>query len=172
METIITTDRLLLRQMNQNDFADLCEMLQDRDVMYAWEHTFSVPQVQEWLDRQLERYENTDIGYWAATDKKTGDMIGQIGLVWADINGENVLELAYMLKKTFWNKGFAVEGGRACLDYAFKIMGVGKVYAPIRPENKMSRNVVEKLGFEVRGEHIIHYNGKDMLHLVYVKDAS
>jgi len=138
METIITTDRLLLRQMNQNDFADLCEMLQDADVMYAWEHTFSAPQVQEWLDRQLEKYENTGVGFWAATDKITGDMIGQMGLVWADINGENVLELAYMLKKTFWNKGFAVEGSRACLDYAFKIMGVGKVCAPIRPENKMS----------------------------------
>jgi len=171
METIITTNRLLLRPMNQNDFTDLCEMLQDRDVMYAWEHTFSVPQVQEWLDRQLERYENTGVGYWAATDKKTGEMIGQIGLVWADINGENVVELAYMLKKTFWNRGFAVEGSRACLDYAFKIMGVGKVYAPIRPENKRSRNVVEKLCFEVRDEHVIRYNDKDMLHLVYVKDA-
>ena len=172
METIITTDRLLLRQMNQTDFTDLCEMLQDADVMYAWEHTFSALQVQEWLDRQLDRYENAGVGYWVAMDKETGDIIGQMGLVWADINGENVLELAYMLKKTFWNKGFAVEGGRACLDYAFKIMGVGKVYAPIRPENKRSRNVVEKLCFEVCGEHVIHYNGKDMLHLVYVKDAS
>jgi len=171
MEIIITTERLLLRKMNQNDFTDLCEMLQDADVMYAWEHTFSVQQVQEWLDRQLDRYTSTGVGFWAATDKKTGDMIGQIGLAWADINGENVLELAYMLKKTFWNKGFAVEGSRACLDYAFKTMGVNKIYAPIRPENKMSRNVVEKLGFEVRGEYVIHYNNKDMLHLVYVKDA-
>ena len=57
MKIIITTDRLILRRLTQDDFADLCEMLQDSDVMYAWEHTFSETQVQEWLDRQLERYE-------------------------------------------------------------------------------------------------------------------
>jgi RimJ/RimL family protein N-acetyltransferase len=73
-----------------------------------------------------------------------------------------------MLKKTQWGKGFAIEGSKACLDYAFNIMGVDKVYAPIRPENQASRNVAEKLGFKVSGEYIKHYNGKDMLHLIYV----
>lgn len=73
-----------------------------------------------------------------------------------------------MLKKNYWHKGFAVEGGKACLDYAFNEMGVNKVYAPIRPENQLSRKVAEKLGAKVCGEYIKHYNDKDMLHLIYV----
>ena len=168
MEFTLTTERLRMRQLTQDDFADLCEMLYDSDVMCAWEHTFTETQVQEWIDRQFERYERTGVGVWAAIEKETNAMVGQFGLVWAEIEGEVVLELVYMLKKNHWGKGFAVEGGKACLDYAFGEMGVDKVYAPIRPENQSSRKVAEKLGFEVIGEYIKHYNGKEMPHLIYV----
>ena len=168
MDLIITSERLILCKLTQDNFADLREMLQDSDVMYAWEHTFSDTQVQEWLERQFERYKKTSIGFWAAIEKETGEMVGQIGLAWADIEGERVLELEYMLKKAHWHKGFAVEGGRACLDYAFDEMGVDSVYAPIRPENQRSIKVAETLGFEVCGEYVMHYNGKDMRHLIYV----
>jgi len=168
MEFILTTERMLLRQLTQNDFSDLCEMLYDPDVMCAWEHTFTEMQVQEWIDRQFERYERTGVGVWAAIEKETNVMVGQFGLVWADIEGETVLELVYMLKKKHWGKGFAIEGAKGCLDYAFGKMGVDKVYAPIRPENLSSRKVAENLGFEVTGEYIKHYNGKEMPHLIYV----
>ena len=168
MESIITTERLTLRRLTQDDYADLCEMLQDADVMYAWEHIFSESQVQEWLDRQLERYTETGIGFWAAIEQETGEMVGQIGLAWVDIEGERVLELEYMLKKAHWHKGFVTEGGKGCLNYAFNKMGVGKVYAPIRPENHASRKAAENLGFKVCGEYVKHYNGKDMSHLIYV----
>ena len=29
------------RPITKNDFADLCSVLQDKNVMYAWEHAFS-----------------------------------------------------------------------------------------------------------------------------------
>jgi len=159
-----------LRKLTQEDLPDLCEMLQDEDVMYAWEHTFSLQQVKEWLDKQLKRYENTGIGLLAVVDMKTNEIVGQIGLVWGDIEGREILELAYMLKKTQWGKGFAVEGSKACLDYAFNMMNVDKVYAPIRLENKASIKTAETLGFVMQGEYVKHYNGKDMLHLIYVMD--
>ncbi len=37
---ILQTKRLYLREMNQGDFAALCEILQDKTVMYAYEHAF------------------------------------------------------------------------------------------------------------------------------------
>ena len=172
IDSIISTGRLILRKFTNDDFADLCEMLYDPDVMYAWEHTFSETQARELLERQFERYEETGVGFWAAIEKETGEMVGQIGLIWADINGEKVLELAYMLKKIHWHKGFAVEGGKACLNYAFSKMGVDKIYAPIRPENAASVKVAEKLGANADGECVKHYNGKDMLHLIYVMSPS
>ena len=168
MDFIIETDRLFLRKLVQTDFIDLCEMLQDIEVMYAWEHAFSAAQAQKWLNRQLERYEESGVGYWAAIEKESGKIVGQIGLTWSEIDGVKVLEPGYILKKAYWHKGFAFEGVKACIDYAFNEMGIDKVHISIRPENIASLKVAEKLGAKVSDKHYLHYNGKDMLHLVYI----
>ena len=167
MDFIIETERMYLRQLVQTDFNDLCEMLQDIEVMYAWEHAFSDEQVLEWLNRQSERYEDSGVGYWAAIEKESGKMVGQIGLTWSEIDNVKVLEPGYILKKAYWHKGFALEGTKACVDYAFIKMNIKKVHISIRPENIASLKVAEKLGASIQGKHYVHYNGKDMLHLVY-----
>lgn len=50
---ILETKRLYLREMQQSDFLDLCEILQDKEVMYAYEGAFNDIEVQEWLDKQI-----------------------------------------------------------------------------------------------------------------------
>lgn len=54
---ILETERLYLREMKQNDFQALCRILQDEEAMYAYEGAFSDAEVQEWLDRQISRYQ-------------------------------------------------------------------------------------------------------------------
>jgi len=167
IDAIIETNRLYFRKLNNNDFTDLCEMLQDIDVMYAWEHIFSESQVNEWIQRQLDRYKKDGVGIFAMIEKETGEMVGQGGLVWGDIEDARVLEVTYMLKKAHWHKGFALEGAQGCANYAFNELGVSKVFMPIRPENIASIKVAEKLGAKVNGQYVKKYN-KDMLHLIYV----
>lgn len=53
---LIESTRLFLRKMSQSDFNALCKILQDEEVMYAYEGAFSDKEVQEWLDRQIMRY--------------------------------------------------------------------------------------------------------------------
>ena len=53
--TILETERLILREMDQEDFSDLAQMLQNPRVMVAYEHDFSDEDVQRWLDRQKSR---------------------------------------------------------------------------------------------------------------------
>lgn len=43
---ILETQRLTLREMTQDDYADLCKILQDKEVMYAYEHAFSDEEAQ------------------------------------------------------------------------------------------------------------------------------
>lgn len=59
----LETRRVCLRYMTTNDFEDLKQMLQDSDVMYAWEYTFSDTEVQRWIDKNLERYEKYNLGF-------------------------------------------------------------------------------------------------------------
>lgn len=50
---MIETRRLLLREMGRSDYAALSQMLQDEDVMYAYNGAFSDEETQAWLDRQM-----------------------------------------------------------------------------------------------------------------------
>ena len=42
--------------MNQADFNSLCKILQDEKTMYAYEGAFNDAEVQEWLDKQLNKH--------------------------------------------------------------------------------------------------------------------
>lgn len=60
---ILETERLFLREMDQEDFQDLAQMLQNPRVMAAYEHDFSDEDVQQWLDRQKTGIRRTDSVY-------------------------------------------------------------------------------------------------------------
>ena len=79
-DRILETKRLYLRKLNQEDFSFFCKILQDEEVMYAYEHAFSDEEVQEWLNRQLARYAQYGFGLWAVILKENEELIGQCGL--------------------------------------------------------------------------------------------
>lgn len=60
---ILETERLVLREMTHEDFSDIRKMLQDDDVMYAYEGAFNNDEVQRWLDKQIKNYKNMDLVY-------------------------------------------------------------------------------------------------------------
>ena len=79
---ILETERLYLREMNQSDFDSLCSILQDEDTMYAYEGAFSDDEVQEWLDKQIFRYQKWNFGLWAVILKETNEIFlrGRTGI--------------------------------------------------------------------------------------------
>lgn len=99
---IFETERLYLRKLNQGDFANLCTILQDETAMYAYEHAFSGEEVQEWLDRQITRYQTDGFGLWAVLLKGTNTFIGQAGLTMQDAgNGRRVVEIGYLFRQDY-----------------------------------------------------------------------
>ncbi len=168
---ITETERLILRQMDLSDFKEIAEMLQDIRVMYAWEYAFSDEEVREWIGRMCSRYEKYGYAYWIAQDKKSGAVVGQIGLLPGEVHGTPQMEVGYILKHDCRGRGYALEGARGCVDYAFRHWGVPSVIAEIRPENKASLAVAEKLGFSLRDEIVKIVRGKEMRHLVYAGDT-
>lgn len=165
---ILETERLLLREMEQNDFAALCKILQDREVMYAYEHAFSDEEARLWLARQQERYREYGFGLWAVVLKETGEMIGQCGLTMQDCADRQVLEVGYLFQKAYWRQGYATEAGAACKQYAFDTLDADEVYSIIRDNNFASQKVARRNGMVPCGGFVKHYYGMDMPHLVFV----
>lgn len=165
---ILETERLYLREMKQDDFQSLCKILQDADVMYAYEGAFNDAEVQDWLDRQISRYQKWNFGLWAVILKETDEMIGQCGLTMQPWKEEEVLEIGYLFERIHWHKGYATEAARACKKYAFEILKADEVCSIIRDTNVASQKVAVRNGMSVADSWIKHYRGVDMLHYRYV----
>lgn len=164
---ILETDRLVLRELTIYDKEDLSLILQNNDVMYAYEHAFSNDEVVAWLNNQLRRYKEDGFGLWAVVLKDTGKLIGQCGLTVQKIADKEVVEIGYLFNKAYWHNGYATEAARACKYYAFNALGIDEVYSIIRENNLPSINVAKHNGITQKGEFVKHYYGMDMLHLIY-----
>lgn len=164
---MIETKRLYLRELQPSDREALSKILQDEQTMYAYEGAFSDTEVQAWLDKQLKNYQRNGFGLWAAVLKETGEMIGQCGLTWQELTGEQVLEIGYLFQRAFWHKGYASEAAMACKNYAFEMLQADEVFSIIRDTNVPSQRVAERNGMTRCGEFIKHYRGIDMPHYVY-----
>lgn len=167
MSVILETPRLILRELEQTDFAELCELLQDPRVMYAYEHDFTKQDVQDWLDRQRMRYQKYGFGLWAIILKETGKFIGEAGLTMQPYKGGEVLEVGYQLKYAFWHHGYAHEAAAACKDYAFEKLRANKVHSVIKVDNRSSIKVAESIGMSREDTFITQYYNGDMLHYLY-----
>lgn len=165
---ILETKRLYLREMNPSDLNSLCRILQDEKAMYAYEGAFSDQEVQEWLDRQIYRYQKWNFGLWAAILKETDKMIGQCGLTMQQWKDQEVLEIGYLFERSHWHQGYATEAAKACKQYAFEKLNASEVCSIIRDSNTASQNVAMRNGMVMKDQWIKHYKGVDMPHYRYV----
>ena len=167
--TIIETPRLLLREMTAADRPDLCMILQDKEVMYAYNGPFSDEEVNGWLERQTGRYREWGYGLWAVALKQTGEMIGQCGVTRQLWNGEEMLEVGYLFRHSHWHQGYATEAARACMEYAFNVLGASEVCSIIRDNNIPSQRVALRNGMrKAEGVMVKHYRGAEMPHWLYL----
>ena len=167
---VIETPRLQLREMTPADRPALCRILQDSEVMYAYNGPFSDEEVDEWLERQLARYRQYGYGLWAVVLKATGEMIGQCGLTLQQWNGREMLETGYLFQRSHWHQGYATEAARACMDYAFGTLNSPLVCSIIRDNNLPSQQVALRNGMSRQaGVMVKHYRGAGMPHWLFVR---
>lgn len=60
-------------------------------------------------------------------------------------------EIGYIIQPSEHGNGYATEGAKLCLQYAFQDQGLHKVWAQVRTENNASIRVLEKLDFQQEG---------------------
>lgn len=142
------TERLILRQWQPSDFEPFAQLNQDRDVM---EHFPSLPtteETQSHIKRFIGHFEKHGYGLWAVELKENNQFIGFIGLqnVPFDAPFAPAVEIGWRLAKPFWGKGYALEGAKACIDYAFNTLNLNKIVSFTAIPNKRSIKLMERLG--------------------------
>jgi RimJ/RimL family protein N-acetyltransferase len=101
--------------------------------------------------RQSERFaahwDEHGYGLWAVEERESGRFVGRIGLSHHRLWPQDV-ETGWALDPAVWGRGYATEGGRAALDYAFRTLGRERVVSIVHPENAASIAVMTRLGIE------------------------
>lgn len=164
---MLQSERLIFRKIEKNDAPVIAEIMRDEGVQKVWEHYFSDDDVNEWIERRQNGYLNNGIDYLLAINKLTGEAVGQIGLLKSNIDGEEIWEIGYILLSRYYGNGYATEGAKAMIDYAFNTLNVSKIVCDIRPMNKASIAVAKRIGMVETGSFIKVYRGKEMPHLIF-----
>ncbi|MEM6439247.1 MAG: GNAT family N-acetyltransferase [Pseudomonadota bacterium] len=97
-------------------------------------------------------------GPWAVEEAKNGRLLGHLGLRRLDDELQGRTELLYALDPSAQGRGYAVEGARAALAYAFDVLGLPEVIALALPENARSLKVMERAGM-VRSDGLVEALG-------------
>jgi len=96
---------------------------------------------------------------WAVEHRESGAFVGMVGF--AEPEGWPGFELAWALSRQWWGRGFATEGARAALAYAFTTLGKDRIISLIHAENRASVRVAERIGERLQGR--INHLGREML---------
>jgi|CZLA01.1.fsa_nt_gi RimJ/RimL family protein N-acetyltransferase len=176
---ILQTSRLLLREFTPEDADALALVLSDPETMRFYPAPYDRSGVEQWIERNRQRYRDDGVGLWAMLLKPTplksnsGDakipdltasgsaastragapapheLIGDCGIIRQPVEGELLYEIGYHLRRDLWGQGLATEAAIACRDWAFAHLKTDRLISLIRPENLPSRRVAERNGMTV-----------------------
>lgn len=148
---VIETERLILRELRQEDFPTYEKLAADPDVMrYLGGRTMN--QVDAWrhMAFMVGHWQLRGYGYFALVEKTTGEFIGRAGFT--NPTGWPGFELGWTVVPWKQRQGFAFEAAQRLLRFAFEDLDKDHVISLIHPDNTPSRRVAEKLGEQVEGE--------------------
>jgi RimJ/RimL family protein N-acetyltransferase len=147
-ETVLETERLILRELELEDVDDMAEVLSDPWTMRFYPHPFSREEVVAWVERWRSLYGERGFGLWGVVERGQTRLAGDTGLTVQNVDGEEIVEVGWHINRRVQGRGFATEAGRASVAHGFDI-GLDRVIALVRPENVPSWRVAEKLGMRV-----------------------
>jgi [ribosomal protein S5]-alanine N-acetyltransferase len=149
----LATERLLIREFEAGDLDGLAAIYGDPAVLWWEPEPYSLAKTAEALARILERYRTEGIAELAVTLKSSGDIIGDCGPVYREIEGARLPELGGDLRSDQWGQGYATAAARGVLTHAADI-GLRRVWSLITPDNTRSQGVARRLGMAI-DRHVV-----------------
>lgn len=146
----IETERLVLRDWKEEDLALFVEMNQDPEVMEYFLKSLTAEETMEFYGRIRNEFINRGYGLYAVEEKGCGFFIGYIGLHYTAFESDFTpcVEIGWRLRRNAWGKGYATEGARACLNYAFEVLHLPEVYSFTSVPNRRSEQVMQNIGLQ------------------------
>ncbi|AWK06040.1 N-acetyltransferase [Flavobacterium crocinum] len=151
MKEILQTNRLILRELTIEDSGFFYELnLNPNVIRYTGDRKFDSIKDARFFLENYNDYKLNGYGRWAVIDKTTKDFLGWCGLKYTKERDET--DIGFRFFEQYWNKGYATESAKACLQYGFEKLKLEFVVGKVRTENMASIKVLEKLGLTYKKE--------------------
>jgi len=148
----LRTERLLLRDWRESDLEPFAELNSDPIAMEHFPSTLTTAQSAEMIEAQRARWSDDGLGWWAVEDLADGEFVGAVGPMRVTFDapfndaGARLVEVGWRLRRQVWGRGYAPEGARAAISWAFQDPSLDEILSFTVVDNDRSRRVMEKLG--------------------------
>jgi ribosomal-protein-alanine N-acetyltransferase len=142
---ILETERLYLRELTIDDAENFYSLnLNDEVIKFTGDDAFkSIEEAKSFLEN-YDHYTKYNFGRWAVMHKLTNQFIGWCGLKYTKELDE--YDIGFRFFKRYWNKGYATEAAKACIDLGFQKYKINIIVGRAMKENIGSIKVLEKIG--------------------------
>ena len=147
-----------LRNQRITDARRFYELLNNPNFKYGPPCPPSVEAEKEWLRKNAEKREKKK--EWNYSIIVDGEMAGGCGIV--KCKDEHIAELGYFIGEEYWGKGITPKAVEQLERIAFRELGFKRLEIVVHVDNKASRRVAEKSGYELEGicKKRIELNGR------------
>jgi RimJ/RimL family protein N-acetyltransferase len=153
-EYLFKSERLGFRNWKKEDLEEFAKLNADEDVMEHFPKILSKKEVEELIGKLRDHFAKNGYTYYATEILETKEFIGMIGLAFQEYetNFTPAIDIGWRLKRKAWGKGYATEGAKRCIEYAFNVLGITEIVSVCTVKNIKSENVMKKLGMTKKGE--------------------
>lgn len=144
----LTTERLILRQLERSDGEEAFFLRSDIEVLkYLDKHPSpSLEETLIYIDRITKMINEGEAILWAITLKEETRTIGTI-CYWRIEKAHYRAEIGYVLHPRYQGKGIMNEAMKAVLNFGFNNMNLHSIEAKVNPKNIASIGLLEKNNF-------------------------
>ena len=149
----IETERLLLRQFNENDAGAMFRNWESDDKVtefLRWKTVTDISTAEQILCDWIQEYNNSDFYQWAIVPHGMIEPIGSIAVVECDDRVQKA-HIGYCIGKNWWHQGYMSEALSAVMKYLFQEVGFMRIEARHDPNNPHSGQVMLKCGMRFEG---------------------
>ncbi|MCF6279931.1 MAG: GNAT family N-acetyltransferase [Flavobacteriaceae bacterium] len=161
---IFTSARLGFRNWKDADLDSMATINADEDVMEYFPSTQSREITTNFIERMQKQFAKNGFCYFAVDILETNEFIGFIGLSKQEYDARfetPFVDIGWRLSKSTWNKGYATEGAKRCLKYAFETLKLETIYSIATSRNIKSMRIMEKIGMEKHSNFMHPYIAND-----------
>ncbi len=152
-KVVIETERLFLREMNEDDYDALYRVLSDPDNMQYYPYRFDEERVKNWIGKNIDRYRQDGFGLWAVCLKDSGEVIGDCGLTVQNIDKVWLPEIGYHIRANCQHMGYASEAASAVRNWAFENTDYTSLYSYCKSANTPSIKTAQAIGMHYDKEY-------------------